>query len=323
MRRRDVILGAASCLNFVSPALSKAMAQDFDDSVAVYEALRTQRSTSMSVRGGTIHVVFANDAIGLDRALVLGWIRRSAEAVSTYFGRFPVEQVGLLVIADDGSRIGPGTTFGFGSSAIRMHAGRSVHEDAFNDDWILVHEMTHLALPNVPRRSLWLQEGNATYVEPIARAQAGQLDPATVWRWSIENMPKGEPKAGDRGLDYTPTWGRTYWGGATFWLLADVGIHERTGGRHDLREALRAINRASGGNVANWTAAQVMEVGDKAVGVDVLSRLYAEMGAAPVRVDLEALFAKIGVSEVGGQVVFNESAPLAAFRRGLTRRVQG
>jgi hypothetical protein len=323
MRRRDLILSAASWLAAVPPLLVAATAEDYDDPDAVYGALRKQPLVSLSIHGGTIDVVFADDATGIDRMLVLAWIRRCAEAVSTYFGQFPVAHVGLLVITGDGQKIGAGTTFGFAGSAIRIHVGKNVDEDTFNRDWILVHEMTHLALPNVPRQNLWLQEGNATYVEPIARAQAGQLDPAEVWRWSIEGMPKGRPMPGDRGLDYTPTWGRTYWGGATFWLLADVEIYERTGGRHDLRDALRAINRRSGGNGAHWTAQQVMAAGDQATGLDVLSRLYAEMGAAPVQTDLDALFSKLGVSESDGRVVFDDSAPLAAFRRHLTAQARG
>jgi hypothetical protein len=36
------------------------------------------------------------------------WIRRSTWAVSTYFGQFPVRQVGLLVVAGDSTRIGSG-----------------------------------------------------------------------------------------------------------------------------------------------------------------------------------------------------------------------
>jgi hypothetical protein len=34
-----------------------------------------------------------------------------------------------------------------------------------------VHEMTHLALPDVEEQHLWLAEGIAVYVEPIARAK--------------------------------------------------------------------------------------------------------------------------------------------------------
>jgi hypothetical protein len=238
--------------------------------------------------------------------------------VTTYFGRFPVARVGILVIANDGAAISSGATYGFDGSAIRIGVGRAADDGTFRDDWILVHEMTHLALPTVPRQSDWLLEGNATYVEPIARAQAGQLDPAVVWRWSLEGMPKGLPKAGDRGLDNTPTWGRTYWGGATFWLLADVRIREQTHGRLGVVDALRAINRSSGGNGARWSVEQVMAVGDKATGTHALAALYDEMKGTPVSTDLQDLFVKLGVREHGGKIEFDEHAPLAAIRRRMT-----
>ena len=59
----------------------------------------------------------------------------------------------------------------------------------------------------------WIEEGLATYVEPIARARAGGLTPQKVWGDMVDAMPQGLPKPGDRGLDFTHTWGRTYWGG--------------------------------------------------------------------------------------------------------------
>jgi hypothetical protein len=173
-------------------------------------------------------------------------------------------------------------------------------------------------LPTVPRRSDWLLEGNATYVEPIARAQAGQLDPTEVWRWSLEGMPKGLPKPGDRGLDHTPTWGRTYWGGAIFWLLADVRIREQTQGRLGVQDALRAINRRSGGNIPYWSVDELVAAGDEATGGHVLATLYGEMKATPLSVDLAGLFARLGVAEDEGRIVFDDRAPLAAIRRAMT-----
>ena len=312
------------CIGALAIAIAAAAAgsvwprPDDGDADQLYAALAMQPHTRVNIGGGAIDVVFADGAEGLDHERVLAWIRTSATAVTTYFGRFPVSHVGLLVIADDSDKIGSGTTYGFGDSAIRIHVGRRAGEDAFRKDWILVHEMTHLALPRVPLRSTWLLEGNATYVEPIARAQAGQLDPSVVWRWALEGMPKGEPKPGDQGLDETATWGRTYWGGATFWLLADVRIRRATHGRYGAQDALRAIDRRSGGNRSTWTVDQVMETGDAATGVSVLAPLYDEMKSRPVQVDLAGLFAGLGVSETGGAVVFDDAAPLAEIRRQIT-----
>jgi hypothetical protein len=298
-----------------SPAASVDRYADADD---LYTALGNQPHSRLLIGGGQIDVVFADGAPGLDRGRVMHWIRAGAQAVTTYFGHFPVAHVGVLVIATDGAQVSSGTTYGFDGSAIHIAVGRNADETVLRDDWILVHEMTHLALPTVPRRSLWLLEGNATYVEPIARAQAGQIDPAVVWRWSLEGMPKGLPQQGDRGLDHTASWGRTYWGGAMFWLLADIRIRERTQNRQGVQDALRAINRASRGNGTHWSVDQIMAVGDQATRTDVMATLYAQMKEAPVETNLRKLFVDLGVTERDGEIIFEERAPLAALRRAIT-----
>ena len=268
--------------------------------------------------GGVIEVTFADGASGLNRGPVLAWVRRSAEAVTTYFGKFPVAKVGLLIVASDGNRIQGGTTFGYDGSAIRIYVGRGADENAFREDWILVHEMAHLALPQLPRSALWLQEGNATYVEPIARAQAGQLDVATVWRWTVDNMASGQPQPGDSGLDDTRNHSRIYWGGAAFWLLADVKIRERTQNRIGVQAALRAINRITGGNGSDWAVVDMLRAGDKATGGTELVDLYEKMGPQPMFTDIADLLRRLGVGEAGGQIVFDNTAPLAHIREEIT-----
>jgi hypothetical protein len=316
-RRLLTLIGAASALSpFVA---ASAGAPDSEDPQTLYQALERQPDASLSVGGGRIDVVFAEGAPGVDRARTLAWVRQSAVAVTFYFGRFPVRKVGILIEGQEGERVGHATTFGLGQPAIRIHVGRSATDPAFAEDWVLVHEMVHLALPSMPRESLWIQEGNAVYVEPIARAQAGQITDEVVWKWSLKGMPTGLPRAGDRGLDHTQAHDRIYWGGAIFWLLADVAIDQQSRGAKSLRDALRAVNRASGGNVTDWTPDQLMASGDAAVGGDALRQLYAEMKDTPVSPDLAGLFARLGVGERDGVVVFDDSAPLAALRRRLTR----
>lgn len=309
------------CLFFATVATASVAAfaaNSYQGGRSVYTALRTQPHTTLEIDGGRIDVVFADEATGLDHERALQWIRRSAEAVSTYFGHFPVDHVGILVVATEGNRVVTGTTYRYGSSAIRMQVGRDVTDDAYGEDWVLVHEMTHLALPEVPNRSAWLLEGNATYVEPIARAQAGQLDRDSVWRWSLRGMPKGLPVHGDLGLDNTPTWGRKYWGGAIFWLLVDIRLRQATDNRIGAQDALRAINRLSGGNASDWSVDQVMAAGDAATGTTVMSDLYASMKNEPMPIDLDDLFRKLGISERDGNIQFDDNAPLAAIRRSIT-----
>ena len=85
------------------------------------------------------------------------------------------------------------------------------------------------------------------------------LPPETVWRELVDGLPKGLPAAGDRGLDNTHTWGRTYWGGALFCLMADVEIHQRTNNRYGLQDALRGILGAGGNMEHDWPLARRSE----------------------------------------------------------------
>jgi hypothetical protein len=287
-------------------------------SAAAQAQPRQPPDETLTVGGGKLNIVYSDGAPGLDRALVRDWIRTSAEAVTVYFGKFPVNEVRLVVIANDGHGAG-GTTFGFrGGSLIRLSVGRHADAAALKRDWVLVHEMTHLALPQLPRWALWLQEGNATYVEPIARVQAGQMDAAEMWKWTVDEMPARQPKAGDGGLNDTRDHDRTYWGGAAFWLMADVRIRERTGNRVGVQQALRAINRQSGGNIADWTPERLVKVGDEATGGTELADLYEQMGVAGSPADINGLLARLGVGERDGKVVFDDGAPLAAIRRAIT-----
>jgi len=283
----------------------------------VYAALRAAPDETLEAGGGRIDLVYADSGEGLDRILIREWVRSNAEAVIHYFGRFPVEHVGLLIIADAGRRLHGGTAYGFETSAIRIRVGRDTAAEAFARDWRMAHEMIHLALPIVPTKSWWLLEGSATYVEPIARAQVGALTPEEAWDGLWRGMPQGQPQPGDLGLDHTPTWGRTYWGGAIFCFEADLRIRMWTHGKRGLQDAFRAINRESGGNTARWSMERLIEVGDAATGTTILSDLYAAMAGSAVTTDLDARFADLGVRRAAGQVTLDDQALSANLRQAI------
>jgi len=130
-------------------------------------------------------------------------------------------------------------------------------------------------------------------------------------------MPRGMPQAGDRGLDHTHTWGRTYWGGAIFCFFADVEIHRKTGNRLGLQDAMRAVVKASGGLSADWPVDRVLATGDAATGTRVLEDLYAQMKDSPVAPDLHELWGELGVVPDGGTVVLRDDAPLSDIRKAI------
>lgn len=285
-----------------------------------YNAFERLPKTEIESGGGMIDVAFAPGHIALPRETVLAWIRTSAQAVTTYYGHAPAKRVKLLIVPVDGRGVQGGTTWGYRGAAIRIKLGSDASEDDLRRDWIMVHEMVHVALPEMSERHNWLSEGLAVYVEPIARAQAGQIPATGVWGSMMRGMPNGLPRSDDRGLDSTSTWGRTYWGGAIFCLIADIEIRKRTDNRVGLQDALRGV-LAAGGNheIRSWPLRKVLELADAATGTDVLLKLYDKMGSAPMDPDLATIWRQVGVSILDGRVVFDDKAPWAAIRAAITR----
>jgi hypothetical protein len=273
----------------------------------------------LQVGGADIVVEFNSPPAPPLRKLVLDWVTKSAKAVTTYYKKFPVSAVHIHILLYDGRGTRSGHTNGWNGSSIRIAVGTKSSASDFDKDWMMTHEMVHLAFPSVATPHHWIEEGLATYVEPVARARAGDLTPEKVWGDLMDGIPQGLPQRGDRGLDFTPTWGRTYWGGALFCLLADIEIRKRSGNQKGLQDALRAIVNAGGTIETEWEITRAFGIGDRAVGVPVLRELYDKMKSTPAPVDLDALWRQLGVERNNGETKWNDTAPLSAIRKAITK----
>ena len=315
-------LSLALIAALLSSAVGRAANAAEDDALVSnffpYGAFQSLPATRIDVGGGALTVAFGPGELTLPRDAILTWVRGCVRAVADYYGRLPDPDTKLLIVPIGGAGVRGGSTYGYRGVASRILLGRDTTPPQLEQDWVLVHELVHQGFPMLSEEHDWMEEGLATYVEPIARAQAGALSVQKVWGDLVRGLPQGLPREGDRGLDHTPTWGRTYWGGALFYLLADVDIRRQTDNRRGLQNALRAIV-ASGGNFAHyWPVDKVLAVGDQGTGTQVLARLYEQMKDTPVNVDLAGLWRELGVSMSGTSVTFDDSAPLVSIRRAIT-----
>ena len=282
-------------------------------------AADTLPSVQLKTGGADIEVSFAPGALDLPQSALLRWVTRAAEAVTAYYGRFPLASARIRVFPAEGRRgVFHGTTYGTNGGYTRISVGQHTSQEELDSDWMLTHELIHFSFPDVAEDHHWIEEGIATYVEPIARAQAGQLSAKRVWAEMAEYMPEGQPGRNDRGLDNTHTWGRTYWGGAMFLLVADVKIRECSHNRKGLQDALRAILAAGGSIEYEWPVTRAFQVGDEATGCKVLNMLYEQWKNAPVEVDLNKMWRQLGIEAQGRSVAFDNRAPLAKVREEIT-----
>lgn len=314
-----LLIGANFALFFpISFAPAADSSQAFRGTGMPYDAFDELSATPLHIGGATLKIAFAPGSLNVDHHRILEWLKTSAQAVATYYGRFPVPTARILIVPVDGEGVEGGQAFGYRGPAIRLLVGTRTTDDDLTADWKAVHEMVHLALPDVSEDHIWLAEGLAVYVEPIARVQAGNLRPEKIWADMMRDMPKGLPQTGDEGLDHTHTWGRTYWGGALFCLLADVQFRQQSHNKVGLQRAMRGVLAAGGTHDRDWPITRILSVADQAAGYPVMEKLYAEMRDKPYAPDLAKLWTDLGVVAAGKTVTFRNDAPLAKIRLAIT-----
>ena len=286
-----------------------------DSSFTAFGALHV---TEVPAGDTTIRLAVAPKNLGLSPEQAESWIAAAAGAVAHYYqGHLPARHT-LIVLMKGAGASTRGETLGGGGPAVVVRASDLVSPTTTRDDWVVSHELLHANFPDLGRAHAWLSEGLATYLEPVARSRVGLVDAQKFWRDLIEGLPQGLPEAGDRGLENTHTWGRTYWGGALYCLVADVTIRERTGNARSLDDVIRAIGKTGDTDDVAWGIERFLAAGQQATNTPVLHELYAELAQKPGSVNLSELFTRLGVRLERGSVLFDDSAPLAQIRRSIT-----
>ncbi|MGZ3651578.1 MAG: hypothetical protein ACXVCI_10195 [Bdellovibrionota bacterium] len=246
---------------------------------------------------------------------ILDFIRRSAEPVVAYYGKYPVKKLKV--------EVGPnerGGLFGreFHGNRIHFFLGAKAGADRMSNNGILTHEMFHLGFPDLERKYSWIEEGLATYLAHLARARSGQTSEEEFWTDLKEGFEDSLPKEGAGGLMDADYYRRIYWGGALFWLTIDLEIREKTGGKKSLDTVTRGILAEGGTNAHKWNLTRLRKAVDHYAGLPVFQKWYDFFGMKPGKADLPALWARLGLTINGKKL--DPTLP-SALRESLLRNL--
>ena len=232
------------------------------------------------------------------RADLFDWVERTAEAESNYWQGFTAKQalVGLVPVTNRRG-VGYGRTVSGGGATVMVEVGTDVDRRRLFNDWVLTHELIHTAMPFIRGRGTWFMEGAATYVEPIIRARAGWKTEEEVWHEWVDNMPQGV-QAFSAGMA-NASGRQNYWGGATFMLMADIGIRRASNGAKGLEDCLAGVLWSGIDGTQRMAVADYAAACDRATGTTAMSSLVDRHFAKAEPVDLAALWKDLGISVVG------------------------
>jgi hypothetical protein len=277
-------------------------------------SLRPGQTPNQSRADAVLRVAILDGVSESARADLFDWVERTAQAQSNYWQGFTAKQAMLgLVPVTHRRGVGYGRSVPGGGVTVMVEVGTDVDRRRLFDDWVLTHELIHTGMPFIRRGGTWFMEGAATYVEPIIRARAGWKTEEEVWREWVENMPKGVrafsgSMANARGQE-------NYWGGATFMLLADVGLRRATNGTKGLEDCLAGVLWSGLDGARRATIAEYAAACDGVTSTPVMSGLVERHFNNAEPVDLAALWKDLGISLLAGRIALDDAAPSARWRK--------
>ena len=190
-----------------------------------FSGLGAEPAARLKVGGGEIEVSCDRPVTATLQKSITEWVTTCARAVTSYYGHFPVKKVRIEIAVTDSDEVSGGMTYGYDTPVINLNVGNKTKTSDLAQDWILTHEMVHLSFPSVADEHHWIEEGIATYVEPIARAQIHQLTPESIWADVMENAPAACRSAATKG-SITRTHGGEPTGAARFSVLRRISRFE-------------------------------------------------------------------------------------------------
>jgi len=289
--------------------------------VATYLAFGKLEQRALDIAGARLEVTRLDGPLDPSFDDVSRWVETSARAVRDFYRAFPVPRATVTVIPVPGrDAVVFGKVLPESSPGIALLLGQHTPSRALYSDWILVHELFHLGFPSFYEEGKWLDEGLATYYEPIIRVRAGLYTEAELWDELLASMPQGTEAFTQSGLEHATDFRGVYWGGAIACLVADVEARKRqlNGG---LEVGLRALREAGGNACEVWSLSEAIGAIDHALGAPTLAPIAAAHGERGRAFDLAGLFADLGVTrDAQGKLQLSDTAPLSAVRRAITAK---
>lgn len=294
-----------------------------DLKVATYAAFGRVGSERIDVPdpSGAAHALrlaVLDGPLDVSREALRQWVRDSAAAVVRFWGRMPIASPVVTIVPVPGrDRVVFGKLLPAGGAGIALLVGEHATKESLYEDWILVHELFHMGSPSFVGEGKWLDEGLATYFEPLIRARAGWTNELAVWEEFAEYMPNGLRACEADGLEHVRDYAGVYWGGALIALLADAHVRERSDGQRGLEDGLRALLEAGGHASAVWKLSDAVATVDEALGAPVLATLARDHARRGTPTALESLFQTLGVEETLGGVRLRDDTDGSRVRRAI------
>lgn len=282
---------------------------------------------AIALPGGTLHVAILADVDATRRERLLAWLQRVGSAAVSAYGRLPRADVQVLLASVGAQR----EAVVFGQSVRGQGSGLTLFVDpaqpieAFERDWVGVHELSHQFHPYLGDAGAWLAEGLATWYQNALRARAGLLTPAQAWRELDAGFARGAagtPAHATLTLEQASArmgenrdYMRVYWSGTAYWLAAELELRRR--GLPGVDRLLQRFGACCLRDAQAWSPHDFVAKLDELGGEDVFVHLFEAWRARRDFPPVAPLYRALGLRRDGDTLRFDDTAVQAGVRVAL------
>ena len=252
------------------------------------------------------------------------WIQETAQSVAAVYGRFPQEDVQILIVPLQPQRepVPWARVLRGGGVAAEFYVDQTSTLDELRRDWTATHELSHMLLPYVSSRDRWLSEGLASYYQNVLRARDGRLSEQEAWQRLHAGFERGRRATREETLSEATRSGwsatmRVYWSGAAMMLKADSRLRALSNGEQSLDSALEMLGNCCMTRGRNWRAKGLFAELDRLTGFTVFSDLYDNHVLDNEFPDVQPTCAKLGIVPRYGSITIDDDAPWNAIRMSI------
>lgn len=291
---------------------------------ASFIALGELHPVEITRQGARVRAVrLGPDPWTMDDEELVRWMETAVDGISTVQGRFPVDDLLIVLAPLAGRGMGFGMVRRGGGHAVGFQTGRRSTFEDLTGSWVSWHELSHLQLPALPQRDAWLYEGLATYYQEVVAARMGFKSEADAWGALRQGFARGSRSRARgalseaaEGMMQTGAFSRVYWSGTAFALEADLTLRARGS---SLDEALTRAAASWRGSTRLWTSDEVCATWDRPLDAEVLGPLRTQYAAQRAFPEVAPALSRLGVP-VEGAMELDDAAELHAVRQSIMRR---
>jgi len=273
-----------------------------------------------------IQVSILNGHVKTDTEAVMHWVDKNLEALMLIYGEFPVPGLQLLVVplGRDREPVRWGQAMRGGGDAVHVYIDQTRSLKTFLEDWVLIHELSHLLHPRFEDAS-WLAEGIASYYQNVLRARGGMLSEQRAWQKLHEGFQRGiRGTPPDKSLQQvsesmmrTKSYMRVYWSGAAISLLADYELRKISNNKQSLDTALQKLSRCCLPASRFWSGYAMMNKLDSLTQTNVFTSLYKQHLPSKNFPELSNVYFDLGLTTENGSITFDNDADYAKIRKSM------